>query len=219
MQVGTASRLGGSFGYGQTTLEKALNSGIVPVPVIGQSALLGKESFRTLPLSVSGFNPFSESATAAVKRGDYEGRTGNAAFDTISPAAWEKYSPQFRNETFGFRNITDWRERRADGIKAQLVPQLGPDFLPNQLEDLIEETIKKNSPFYTVYSGVRDVNQINWISKNPDLALEKYEEGQQLINDNPGRADIAERAWKPSSAVRGWLRYQQIKNATPVAAP
>ena len=218
MQVGTASRLGGDFGYGQTQMEQIFSSGLAPVPVIAQSALLGKESFRTLPFSVTGFNAFPESGTAAVKRDDYKDRTGNAAFDTISPAAWEEISPQFKDETDGYQNITKWRAHNADDIKNEIVPTLGRFYLRNQLEDQIETKLKAKSPFYAAYAGTRDQDQIDWIEKYPEIALAKYDEGQQLIDANPGRSDISERAWKPSANVRNFLQMMQIDRGAPVGA-
>ena len=218
MQVGTASRLGGNFGYGQTQMEQIFSSGLAPVPVIGQSVLLGKESFRTLPFSVTGFSAFPESGTAAVKRDDYKDRTGNAAFDTISPAAWKKLSPQFKQETNGFLNITDWRARAADKAKAKIMPTLGRFYLSGELEDEIENYIKAESPFYAVYSDTRDLAQIKWINQNKELALAKQDEGEQLIKDNPGRADIAERAWKPSAIVKEYLTDIKVKRGAPVGA-
>jgi hypothetical protein len=216
MQVGTDSRLGGNFGYGQTQMDQIFSSGIIPVPVIGQSVLLGKESFRTLPFSVTGFNAFPESGTAAVKRDDYKDRTGNAAFDTISPAAWKKLSPQFKQETNGFLNITDWRARAADKAKAKIMPTLGRFYLSGDLEDEIENYIKAESPFYAVYSDTRDLAQIKWINQNKELALAKQDDGEQLIKDNPGRADIAERAWKPSAIVKEYLTDIKVRRGAPV---
>ena len=98
------------------------------------------------------------------------------------------------------------------------MPSLGPYFLKNQLEDQIETKLRAKSPFYAAYAGTRDQDQIDWIEKYPEIALAKYDEGQELIDANPGRSDISERAWKPSAKVRDFLQMMQIDRGAPVGA-
>jgi hypothetical protein len=183
------ANLDGRGGYGDGMTPAQRIAGVAPLPPILQTTAQGQVSPQSAPFDVTGFSNYPESASAAVKRGEYGSLRADVQLDGMYSQAWKLLtdSPKAPAGLKDFESFYDWQEAERARLRAE-VEAANLRRPPNQRKSEGEVTAKieelvNQSKVAEVMGRARTQLKDDWVVANPQLALDNFDRYKALPPD------------------------------------
>lgn len=173
---------------------------VAPLAPVLQSLLQGEISPQTTPLEAGGFSAYPESASPAVKRGEFRSLKGEAQLAALPSETWRRMgaSKEYGEKLKDYPNVTAWREAKTEEFTERLKTERG--MTETQAKAEAERAVQRHA-IYKQYIETKGWLETKWVEQNPEAAQKLWDETMRKPSFERGPDD-----WMPTKAQQEIIR-------------